>query len=326
MAEYPRCRLRRIRQSGTLREMLAETRLSVSDLVQPLFIIPGAGRRETVDGLPGMVRLTADELPAEMETLLSRGVKSVLLFGLPGSKSPDGLSACSQENPLFRAAETIKGRYPQALVAADVCLCSHTESGHCGVHDGSEVLNDPSLDILARLAVAAADSGCDAVAPSAMMDGMVGAIRSALDENGFQRTLIISYSAKFASSLYGPFRDAADSEPLQGGRDTYQLAVANLREALRELKADEEEGADILMVKPALPYLDVLAAARQVTWLPLAAYCVSGEYAMIKSAARSGWLDEKAAVAETLTSVKRAGASLIITYHAGEAAAWLGGE
>lgn len=324
MAEFPRLRMRRLRRTETLREMFSETQLRPSDLVQPLFVLPGRGRRESEEELPGIVGLTPDKALAEVESLLRKGIRAVLLFGIPPSKSPDGASACSSDNPLFEAASQIKRRFPEVAVLADICVCSHTKSGHCGVVSGNDVANDPTLEILAKYSVAAAGSGCDAVAPSAMMDGMVRRIRDALDEEGFQDTLIISYSAKFASSLYGPFRAAAGSAPLHGDRRTYQLPSGNLREALRELEADAAEGADVLMVKPALPYLDVLAAARRLIMLPLAAYCVSGEYAMIKSAARKGWLEEKAAVQEVLTAIKRAGASLLITYHAGEAAGWMG--
>lgn len=324
MAEFPWLRLRRLRQSGALREMLSETRLTPSELVQPLFVVPGKGLREAEEGLPGIVRVTPDEAPREAESLLIRGVRSLLLFGLPESKSATGESACSPDNPLFSAVREVKRRFPEAVVMADICLCSHTVSGHCGVSSGGVVENDATLEILAKYSVAAAESGCDAVAPSAMMDGMVRRIREALDGRGLQKTIIVSYSAKFASTLYGPFRDVAGSTPLQGDRRGYQLPPGNLREALRELVADEDEGADILMVKPALPYLDVLAAARDLVLLPLAAYCVSGEYAMIRSAALSGWVEEREAVLEVLTAVKRAGASLIVTYHAWEAAGWMG--
>ncbi|WP_287154154.1 porphobilinogen synthase [Candidatus Solincola tengchongensis] len=324
MADFPWLRLRRLRRTETLREMFSETHLRPSDLVQPLFVLPGRGRRESEEGLPGIIRVTPDMALSEVDGLLRKGIRAVLLFGLPASKSPDGASACSPGNPLFEAASEIKRRFPEAAVLADICLCSHTESGHCGVVSGDEVANDPTLEILAKYSVAAAGAGCDAVAPSAMMDGMVRRIREALDEQGFQDTLIVSYSAKFASSLYGPFRAAARSAPLRGDRRGYQLPPGNAREALRELAADAEEGADVLMVKPALPYLDVLSAARRLTMLPLAAYCVSGEYAMIKSAAGRGWLEEEAAVMEVLTSIKRAGASLVVTYHAGEAAGWMG--
>ncbi len=320
---YPEIRLRRLRATSSLRELLTETSVRACDLVQPLFVIPGRGRTEHVEGLPGMIRLSADEAPARAERLLERGVKAVLLFGVPGSKSVRGENAFSRDNPVFSAVKEIKSRFPEMLVITDVCLCSHMESGHCGLVKGGKVLNDPTLELLAKYSLTAAECGCDAVAPSAMMDGMVGRIRTALEENGFQDILIISYSAKFASSLYGPFRVAADSAPHRGDRRSYQINPANLREALREMMYDEAEGADILMVKPSLPYLDVLAAVRELTMLPLAAYCVSGEYAMIKAAAREGWLDEREVVREILTSIKRAGASLIITYHAEEASPWV---
>lgn len=322
MSPYPKTRLRRLREKENLREALRENSLEVCKLAMPLFVVPGKGKEEVDPRLPGILRASADRLPFLVERALRAGLRTFLLFGVPGNKSTGGEVALSRENPLFSALEAVKERFPEAALAADICLCSFTESGHCGVLVGDRVDNDQSLAILSAYAVLAAESGADVVAPSAMMDGMVHIIREALDGKGLEGTLVMPYSAKFASSLYGPFRDAASSAPLYGDRRGYQLPIANRREALQELEADEEEGADILMIKPALPYLDLLSEARRRTLLPLAAYNVSGEYAMVKAAAREGYLDEREVVEELLLSMFRAGADLVITYHALEVAEW----
>jgi len=301
---------------------LSECVLDPAKLVQPLFVLPGKGREEADPSLPGIIKASADRVPAVAERLLEVGLKAFLLFGVPEHKSPQGESALSKANPVFSALEETARKFPEAVLVTDICLCSFTESGHCGVDIDGKVENDATLEILAKYAVFAAESGSDMVAPSAMMDGMVRRIRSALDEKGLTGTLIMSYSAKFASSLYGPFRDVASSTPREGDRRGYQLPPSNQREALRELEEDAREGADILMIKPALPYLDLLAEARRRHLLPLAAYNVSGEYAMVKAASQKGYLDERMAVEEILLSIIRAGADLVITYHALEVAKW----
>ncbi|MEJ5186532.1 MAG: porphobilinogen synthase [Candidatus Geothermincolales bacterium] len=303
-------------------KMLRENSLDHGKLIQPLFILPGRGLDDTDSSLPGILRVSADLAPGMAGRMLESGLNALLLFGVPEKKSPRGENALSSSNPLFLALDGIKRKFPEAVLISDICLCSFTESGHCGVVRDGKVDNDETLELLSRYAVAAAECGSDMVAPSAMMDGMVSSIRKALDSRGLTDTLIMSYSAKFASSLYGPFRQAASSAPREGDRSGYQLPPTNLREALRELDADQEEGADMLMIKPALPYLDLLAEARRRTLLPLAAYNVSGEYAMIKAASREGHLDERKAVEEILLSMFRAGADMVITYHAWEVARW----
>lgn len=322
MGKYPDVRLRRMRRSQSLMKMLRENSLDHGKLIQPLFILPGRGLDDTDSSLPGILRVSADLAPGMAGRMLESGLNALLLFGVPEKKSPRGENALSSSNPLFLALDGIKRKFPEAVLISDICLCSFTESGHCGVVRDGKVDNDETLELLSRYAVAAAECGSDMVAPSAMMDGMVSSIRKALDSRGLTDTLIMSYSAKFASSLYGPFRQAASSAPREGDRSGYQLPPTNLREALRELDADQEEGADMLMIKPALPYLDLLAEARRRTLLPLAAYNVSGEYAMIKAASREGHLDERKAVEEILLSMFRAGADMVITYHAWEVARW----
>lgn len=322
MGKYPDVRLRRMRRGQSLMKMLRENSLDHGKLIQPLFILPGRGVDDTDPSLPGILRVSADLAPGMAGRMLESGLNALLLFGVPEEKSPRGESALSSSNPLFLALDGIKRKFPEAVLISDICLCSFTESGHCGVVRDGKVDNDETLELLSRYAVAAAECGSDMVAPSAMMDGMVSSIRKALDSRGLTDTLIMSYSAKFASSLYGPFRQAASSAPREGDRSGYQLPPPNLREALRELDADQEEGADILMIKPALPYLDLLAEARRRTLLPLAAYNVSGEYAMVKAASREGHLDERKAVEEILLSMFRAGADMVITYHAWEVARW----
>jgi porphobilinogen synthase len=300
--------------------MVRETRLRVDNLILPLFAVHGRGVREPVGSMPGVSRLSMDELLKEAKDAASMGVPAILLFGVPQSKDPRGSEAYAEDGIVQQAARAVKETIPDLLVITDVCLCQYTSHGHCGVVDGGRVKNDASVELLSRVAVSHAESGADIVAPSDMMDGRVGAIREALDEAGYAETPIMAYSAKYASAFYGPFRDAAGSAPQFGDRRSYQMDPANAVEALREIGLDVDEGADIVMVKPALPYLDVIARVRQEFGLPLAAYSVSGEYAMIKAAARMGWLDEERVMLEALTAIRRAGADLIVTYFAREAA------
>jgi len=317
-------RTRRTRRSGALRGLVRETRLDPSQFVYPLFVTPGVGVREPIASMPGQFRLSPDQLAAEARELRELGVRAVLLFGIPASKDPLGSGAYAQDGIAQEAVEACKQADPELAVIADVCLCEYTDHGHCGPLTATgEVDNDAALELLARTAVSLAEAGVDVVAPSDMMDGRVGAIREALDGSGFEQTPIMAYSAKYASAYYGPFREAADSAPQFGDRRGYQMDPANVREALREVAADVAEQADIVIVKPALAYLDVVRAVRESTDLPLAAYNVSGEYAMLKAAAAQGWLDEERAVLETLTGIRRAGADIVITYHAKEAARWL---
>ncbi len=316
-------RFRRLRRTATLRALVRETRLVPLDLVYPLFAVHGRDVRQPIASMPGQFRLSPDLLAAEARELRALGVRAVLLFGLPAAKDEAGSEAYAADGIVQRAVEALKDADPDLAVITDVCLCEYTSHGHCGLIRDGEVDNDASLELLARTAVSQARAGADIVAPSDMMDGRVAAIRSALDDDGLTQTPILAYAAKFASAFYGPFREAADSAPQFGDRRGYQIDPANGREALAEALADAAEGADMLMVKPALPYLDLLAALRQVADRPLAAYQVSGEYAMLKAAAANGWLDERAAAMETLLSIKRAGADLILTYYAKEAARWL---
>jgi porphobilinogen synthase len=316
-------RPRRLRRTAALRDMLAETRLSVRQLVQPLFVRDGTNEVRPIASMPDHSQWTVDRLTPEIDDILALGVPTLLLFGIPDHKDPTGSTASSPSGPVPRAIAAIKRQHPNAIVIADVCLCEYTSHGHCGVLDGDTVDNDATLPLLARAAVIYANAGADIVAPSAMMDGQVAAIRHALDDAGHTDTAIMSYAVKYASAFYGPFRDAAQSAPAFGDRRGYQMNPSNIREALHEAHVDEQEGADVLMVKPAGPYLDVIAAVRANTNLPLAAYQVSGEYAMLKAAAERGWLDEKRAALETLIGIKRAGADIIITYYAKEVARWL---
>jgi porphobilinogen synthase len=321
--QLPFARMRRLRRSAALRRLVRETRLSAADFVYPLFVVHGQDVREEIPSMPGQHHLSLDRLAAEADELRSLGVRAVLLFGLPAAKDEAGSEAYADESIVQQAVRVLKSVDPDLVVITDVCLCEYTSHGHCGVIIDGEVDNDSSLELLARTAVSHARAGADLVAPSDMMDGRVAAIRSALDGAGFTHTPIMAYSAKYASAFYGPFREAAESAPQFGDRRGYQMDPPNAREALREIEADIAEGADIVMVKPALPYLDVLAQARQRFDLPIAAYNVSGEYAMLHAAARNGWLDLRGAALEALTSIKRAGADIIITYHAKEAARWL---
>jgi len=322
----PFARFRRLRRSEALRRLLRETALAPADFVYPIFVVHGQDVREEISSMPGQHHLSLDWLRPEAETLRSLGVRAVLLFGLPATKDEDGSEAYADDGIVQQAIGVLKSADPELVVITDVCLCEYTDHGHCGIIHRGEVDNDATLELLARTAVSHAAAGADVVAPSDMMDGRVAALRSALDDAGFVQTPIMSYAAKYASAFYGPFREAAESAPQFGDRRGYQMDPPNAREALREIDADVAEGADIVMVKPALAYLDVLAKARERVDLPLAAYNVSGEYAMIHAAARNGWLDGPRVVLEVLTAIKRAGADIIITYHAKEAARWLRDE
>ena len=326
-------RPRRLRQTAALRGMLRETELNARDFIYPLFVRHGSGRTE-IRSMPGVYQLSVDEAVRAAHSAAELGVPAVILFGIPAQKDPIGLENFAPDGIVQQAARAIKQHLPEMIVVTDVCLCEYTDHGHCGLLITGEhhhqhlpegyVLNDETLEILANVAVSHAESGADMVAPSGMMDGMVAAIRSGLDGAGFEHTPILSYAVKYASSFYGPFREAAEGAPKFGDRKSHQMDPANIREALREAALDIEEGADILMVKPALAYLDVIRAVKEAhPELPLAAYNVSGEYAMIKAAAANGWLDEAKVTLETLTAIKRAGADLIITYHALDAAHWL---
>jgi len=300
--------------------MVRETQLRVDDFVYPLFAVHGRGVREPIASMPGQFRLSVDELLRECKDTASMGIPAVLLFGLPADKDPRGTEAYAEDGIIQQAVRAVKETIPDLLVVTDVCLCEYTSHGHCGVVEEGRVRNDPTLDLLARTAVSHVEAGADMVAPSDMMDGRVAAIREALDENGNQETPIMAYSAKYASAFYGPFREAADSTPQFGDRRSYQMDPANSVEAMREVALDVDEGADIVMVKPALPYLDIIAKVKSEFGLPVAAYSVSGEYAMLRAAGQLGWLDEEAAMMEALTGIRRAGADIIITYFAKEAA------
>jgi porphobilinogen synthase len=313
-------RLRRLRTSGTMRALVQETRLSADMFVLPLFVCGGEGVRREVESMPGVYNLSVDEAVLEVERAKGDGILSVLLFGIPDTKDDVGSAAYDPEAPVQSAIRAIKRELPDVLVVTDVCLCEYTDHGHCGIVIGGEIANDPSVDQLVRAAVSHATAGADIVAPSDMMDGRVGAIRQALDERGFEHTAIMSYAAKYCSAFYGPFRDAAGSMPRFGDRKTHQMDPANVREALREVEQDIEEGADIVMVKPALPYLDVIARVKDTFGHPTAAYHVSGEYAMLKAAVRNGWLDEQRAMLESMMAIRRAGADIIITYYARDVA------
>jgi porphobilinogen synthase len=317
---FPRHRPRRLRQSAAIRRMVRETSVSAANLVYPMFVVGGAGRREEIGSMPGQYRYSIDLLVKEAAEVCLAGVPAVMLFGIPERKDEQGAGAVDPEGIVPRAIRTLKDQIPDLLVMTDVCIDEYTTHGHCGVVREGRVLNDETLDCLRAMALVHARAGADIVAPSDMMDGRVGAMRDALDSHGFTGTAILAYAAKYASCFYAPFREAADSAPKFGDRQTYQMDPANAREALREIHLDIEEGADIVMIKPALPYLDVIAAARAHVLLPLAAYQVSGEYSMIKAAARAGWLDEPRAIIESLLAIKRAGADLIVTYFAREAA------
>ncbi len=322
--EFPDYRPRRLRSSKTLRSMVRETTLTTNDLIYPLFVKPGSGHRDEVVSMPGVYQLSLDQLPGEIDELRSLGIPAVILFGLPESKDEAGTGAYATDGIVQQAVAAIKRHAPDFFVITDVCLCEYTSHGHCGLLDEKgSVINDVTLELLAATAVSHAEAGADMVAPSDMMDGRVGAIRTALDAEGYSAIPIMAYSAKYASAYYGPFRDAADSAPTFGDREGYQMDPANSEEALRETALDIAEGADIVMVKPALAYMDIIRRVKDEFGYPTAAYNVSGEYAMVKAAALNGWIDERRVVLETLTSLKRAGADMILTYHAKDAARWL---
>ncbi len=309
-------RPRRLRRTAALRALVRETRIEADDLIYPLFVCPGEGVRREVRSMPGVFNLSVDELVKEAEEAHRLGISSVIVFGLPERKDEQGSEAFAEDGIVQRAIRALKREVKDLIVIADTCLCEYTSHGHCGVIEDGDVANDPTLDILARTAVSQAQAGADIIAPSGMMDGMVAAIRAGLDAAGFTDTPILSYAVKYASAFYGPFREAADSAPQFGDRRGYQMDPANAREALREAELDVQQGADLLMVKPALPYLDVIRAVRERFTLPLAAYQVSGEYAQIKAAGLMGWIDEERVMMESLLAIKRAGADLILTYFA----------
>jgi porphobilinogen synthase len=316
--------MRRMRRTDTLRGLVRETELSPSHLIQPVFVIAGEGVREEVPSMPGIERFSINNLVEEAGEIAAAGIGALMLFGIPAAKDEFGTGAYDDEGVVQMAVRALKEAHPDLIVMTDVCLCEYTSHGHCGViRDGAEVDNDVTVELLAKTAISHAEAGADAVAPSDMMDGRIGSIRFQLDEEGHPGVPIVAYSAKYASAFYGPFRDAAESTPKSGDRRGYQMDPANAAEAVREAELDLEEGADMLMVKPALPYLDVVRRVKEATGAPVAAYHVSGEYSMLKAAAANGWIDERAAVVEALTSIRRAGADTIVTYYAKEAAAWL---
>lgn len=316
-------RLRRLRENETIRNLVRENRISKEELVYPVFVIEGENIKNPVDSMPGINQYSIDRFDEELERIQAAGIKSILIFGIPEHKDECGSGAYDENGITQRAIRYIKEKYPDLLVIADVCLCEYTSHGHCGLIRDGEILNDETLPLLAKMSVTLAEAGADIIAPSDMMDGHTRVIRKALDDNGFSNVLIMGYSAKFASGYYSPFRDAAHSTPAFGDRRTYQMDPANGREALRECEADMEEGADILMVKPALAYLDVVKEVSKLSKLPLAVYNVSGEYSMVKAAALNGWIDERRIVMENMIAMKRAGAKIIITYHALDVAKWL---
>ena len=322
-SDAPAQRPRRLRRNATLRGLVRETALDARDFVYPLFVMHGTGVQQEIQSMPGVFQWSPDRLAAEVESVAALGIPAVLLFGLPAVKDGIGSENFADDGIVQQAIRTIKRAVPELLVITDVCMCEYTHHGHCGIVRDGVIENDETLEVLARVALSHAAAGADVVAPSGMMDGQVRAIRTALDGGGFQTIAILGYSAKYASALYGPFREAAESAPSFGDRRAYQMDAANAREAMREVALDLAEGADMVMIKPALPYLDVIRQARDRFDVPLAAYNVSGEYSMVKAAGRNGWIDERAATLEILTSIKRAGADIIITYHAKDAARWL---
>ncbi len=313
-------RPRRLRRSAAIRSLVRETRLSPDNFLYPLFAVTGEGQRREIGSMPGVYQLSVDEIVKEAAAAKAEGIPGVLLFGLPDAKDATGTAAWDPDAPVQTAVRALKREVPGLLVVTDVCLCEYTSHGHCGIVDGEEIVNDATVEQLARAALSHAAAGADIVAPSDMMDGRVGRIRETLDGGGFTQVAIMAYSAKYCSAFYGPFREAADSAPAFGDRRSHQMDPANVEEALREVALDLDEGADIVMVKPALPYLDVISLVKQEFGVPTAAYHVSGEYAMLKAAARNGWIDEPRAMMETLTSIRRAGADIVITYYAREAA------
>ncbi len=323
MSNFPELRLRRLRRTESLRALVRETKVEVGDLIYPLFVVEGSQLKQEIASMPGIYRYSSDLLPGEVEAIGKLGIPAVILFGIPEKKDETGSSAYHPNGVIQQAVRTIKKTVPELLVMTDVCLCEYTSHGHCGVVVDGYVDNDKTLELLAKTALSHAEAGADVVAPSDMMDGRVGAIRRALDGNGFHHIPILAYAAKYTSAFFGPFREAAESAPQFGDRRSYQMDPPNWREALREVEQDIAEGADMVMVKPALAYLDVIRKVRDTFNHPLAAYSVSGEYAMMKAAAQQGWLDEREIVLETLTAIKRAGADILITYSATEAARWL---
>jgi porphobilinogen synthase len=320
---FPDYRPRRLRKNENLRRMIRETSLSVDNLIEPLFVVPGKGVRKPISSMPGVFQLSVDELIREAREVQAAGIPAVILFGIPDKKDDRAAGAYASEGIIQRAVRALKDQVPDLIVIGDVCLCEYMSHGHCGLIQDGDVDNDATLELLARTALAQAKAGIDMVAPSDMMDGRVAEIRQALDENGYENLPIMAYSAKYASAFYGPFREAAESAPQFGDRRSYQMDPPNAREAIREVSLDVEEGADIIMVKPALAYLDVICRVREEFDLPVAAYNVSGEYAMVKAAAQQGWLDEERVMMEILTAIRRAGADLILTYFARPAAAKL---
>ncbi len=320
---FPQLRLRRMRRTEPLRALIRENRVDIGDLIYPLFVVEGKGMKQQIASMPGIFRFSTDLLPREVEEIAGLGIPAVILFGIPQQKDEVGSSAYHPEGVIQQAIRAIKKSVPDLLILTDVCLCEYTSHGHCGVIANGYVDNDQTLPLLARMALSHVEAGADMVAPSDMMDGRVKAIRESLDKEGFQHIPILSYAAKYASAFYGPFREAAESAPQFGDRRSYQMDPPNVREALREVEQDINEGADIIMVKPALAYLDVIRRIHDTFSYPLAAYNVSGEYAMVKAATQQGWLDERKIVIEILTAIKRAGADIIITYHARDVAQWL---
>ena len=320
---FPVHRPRRLRKTELLRGLVRETRLTVANLIYPMFVCPGAAVRQEVSSMPGVFQQSADKIVEDCREVEELGIRGVILFGLPETKDPRGASSLQKDGVVQRAIEAIRKAKLNLIVITDVCLCEYTDHGHCGVIENGEVANDATLEVLAEQSLSHARAGADIVAPSDMMDGRVAAIRKKLDENKFADLPILSYAVKYCSSFYGPFREAADSAPQFGDRRSYQMDSANSREALKEVALDLEEGADMIMVKPALPYLDIITRVRQEFSVPVAAYNVSGEYSMVKAAAQKGWLDEKRAALEILTGIQRAGADVILTYHAKDAARWL---
>jgi porphobilinogen synthase len=323
MGEFPYLRLRRKRLKENLRNIFKETRISKDDLIYPLFVIPGKNKKEEINSMPGQYRYSIDLLVEEAQKIKEEGIRAIILFGIPEKKDEYGSESFDEEGIIQRAVKEIRKYEKDIIIITDLCMCEYTSHGHCGIIKNGDVDNDSTLEYLGKIAVSHAKAGADIVAPSGMMDGQVKAIRKALDENGFKNTLILSYSVKYASFFYGPFREAAESFPKFGNRKTYQMDYSNAREAILEAELDFKEGADILMVKPALSYLDIIYRIKEKFNLPVAAYNVSGEYSMVKAASLKGWLDEREIVLEILTSIKRAGADLVITYHARDVIKWL---
>ena len=323
MASYPAKRLRRLRYNPLIRDMVRETELSKNDFIYPLFVVPGDNIKKEIKSMPGVYQLSINNLVKECKEVASLGIPAVILFGIPKHKDEKGSEAYDPEGIIQRAVQAIKSEVKNLLVITDVCMCEYTSHGHCGVLNGEEILNDETVELLAKESLTHAQSGADIIAPSDMMDGRVAAIRKILDDNGFEKIPIMSYAAKYASGYYGPFRDAAESTPAFGDRRSHQMDIGNAYEALREVETDIEEGADIVMVKPAGPYLDIIRRVKDKFGMPTAAYQVSGEYAMIKAAGKNGWIDEERVMIESLTSIKRAGADMFLTYFAKDAAKWI---